>query len=50
MGLVTKGMRSSRLNSPAIDDITWNIITNCWAHKPPNRPTMDETVETMKPS
>ena len=50
MGLVTRGVRPARLDSPIIDDVTWNLIASSWARKPSERPTMDEIVKTMKSS
>ncbi len=48
LGLVTKGVRPERLNSPRIDDNTWNLITSCWLCNPSERLTMDVIVKKMK--
>jgi hypothetical protein len=47
MGFVTGGMRPERLEIPIMEDKTWNLIQNCWKHKPSERLTMDEIVEKM---
>ena len=44
---ITKGQRPSRLDSPKMDDETWNLVTNCWLHEPSERPTMNEIVARL---
>ena len=47
VGFVTSGMRPERLEMPRIEDKTWNLIQECWKHKPSERLTMDAIVEKM---
>lgn len=47
MGLVTGGMRPEQLEIPRMEDGAWNLIRDCWKHKPSERLTMDEIVEKM---
>ena len=44
---IAKGQRPSRLDSPKMDDETWNLVTNCWLHEPSERPTMSEIVARL---
>ncbi|KAF8351810.1 kinase-like domain-containing protein [Amanita rubescens] len=41
---ILNGKRPSRLDSPKMDDDTWNLVQQCWSHNPSGRPSMDEIV------
>ena len=47
MRLVTDGIRPDRLQSPAMDDKTWDLISNCWKANPSGRPTMEQIVNLL---
>jgi serine/threonine protein kinase len=47
MRFITDGIRPDRLESPAIDDQTWNLISNCWEANPSKRPTMEQIMNSL---
>ncbi|KAF8624017.1 hypothetical protein AX14_011839 [Amanita brunnescens Koide BX004] len=47
MRLVTDGMRPDRLDSPAMEDKTWNLISSCWKPNPSKRLTMEQVVKLL---
>ncbi|KAF8313734.1 kinase-like domain-containing protein [Amanita rubescens] len=47
--LVTGGMRPTRLESPRMEDNTWNLIENCWKFNPSERLTMEQIVRMLRP-
>ena len=48
--LVAAGQYPSRLGSPKMDDVIWNLIARCWLRDPVERPTMDQIVEMLTAS
>jgi hypothetical protein len=48
MQLVTSGTHPDRLESPKMDDDTWNLLQRCWEMDPSKRPTMEELRTTLK--
>ena len=42
MRLVTAGVRPPRLDSPRMEDSTWELILHCWKAKPSERPGMEQ--------
>ena len=47
MRFITDGIRPDRLQSPAIEDQTWNLISNCWEANPSERPTMEHIMNIL---
>ena len=47
MRRVLTGARPDRLESPSMDDDTWNVIQSCWNSKPAERPAMEQIMEKM---
>ena len=47
MRLVTNGGRPDRLQSPQMENETWDLIQSCWNAKPSERPTMRQIVRTL---
>jgi hypothetical protein len=47
--LVMDGVRPGRLESPAMEDDTWNLIQSCWEPIPSKRPTIDQIVKALTP-
>ena len=47
MRLVTTGVCPERLQSPEMEDETWDLIRSCWNSKPSERPTMEQIVKTL---
>ncbi|KAF8331184.1 kinase-like domain-containing protein [Amanita rubescens] len=45
--LVARGELPIRLESPRMDDHTWDLIRSCWESIPPKRPTMELVLKTM---
>ncbi|KAF8328317.1 kinase-like domain-containing protein [Amanita rubescens] len=41
------GDRPNRLQSPRMDDDTWNLIESCWKSRPSERPTMEEIMKRL---
>ncbi|KAF8736319.1 hypothetical protein AX14_000496 [Amanita brunnescens Koide BX004] len=48
--LVMNGARADRLESPGMEDDTWNLIQSCWEPIPSSRPTIDHIVKALIPS
>ena len=47
MRLVMNGGRPDRLQSPQMENETWDLIQSCWNSKPSERPTMKQIVKTL---
>ncbi|KAF8338411.1 kinase-like domain-containing protein [Amanita rubescens] len=47
VGLVRSGVRPGRLESPKMEDDTWDLIENCWKSNPVERLTMEQIVEAL---
>lgn len=47
MRLIASGERPDRLQSPRMEDSTWNLIRNCWEDDPFQRPLMPQIVEKL---
>jgi hypothetical protein len=47
MRLVTNGRRPDRLQSPQMEDKTWDLVQSCWNPKPSERPTMEQIAKTL---
>ena len=45
--LVMDGARPDRLESPAMEDDTWNLIQYCWEPIPSERPTIEQIMKTL---
>ncbi|KAF8737311.1 hypothetical protein AX14_013087 [Amanita brunnescens Koide BX004] len=48
MASLTRGELPERLESPRMEENTWNLIQDCWKSKPSERITMDEIVEMLR--
>ena len=48
MRLVTAGVRPPRLDSPRMEEGTWDFICNCWKAKPSERPSMEQIHPSME--
>ncbi|KAF8351824.1 kinase-like domain-containing protein, partial [Amanita rubescens] len=47
MRLVASEERPDRLESPRMEDSTWNLIQDCWKGDPSQRPLMKQIVEKL---
>ncbi|KAF8322438.1 kinase-like domain-containing protein [Amanita rubescens] len=45
--LLMSGKRPDRLESPQMDDNTWNLIRSCWESIPSKRPKMEQIMESL---
>ena len=48
--LVMDGVRPNRLESPGMEDDTWNLIQSCWEPIPSKRQTIEQIVKALAPS
>ena len=47
MRLIKAGVRPARLESPKMEDDTWELILKCWKFKPSERPAMEQIVRAI---
>ncbi|KAF8337721.1 kinase-like domain-containing protein [Amanita rubescens] len=45
--LLMSGKRPDRLESPQMDDNTWNLIRSCWESIPSKRPKIEQIMESL---
>ena len=45
--LVTNGGRPDRLQSPQMEDKTWDLVQSRWNSKPSEHPTMEQIAKTL---